>query len=309
MCSRVFWSDPTVAKVVARTLDWAESDEPMLWVRPRGRDGRGDSGASSIRWTASYGSVATTGFEIVTTEAVNEKGLAVHILYLEQTTYETPDLRPTVSNARCVQWLADTCATVDEALQALAGVRVVSVEVRGHHLGGHLSLEDASGDSAIVEFLDGKRVVHHGREFQVMTNDPDYDAQEANLRRYRPFGGTLPVPGDILSPDRFVRASYFLNYLPAPKTEEEAVAGAVLVSHNVWVPPGAPYDDFEVFPTWWASAIDVTNRVYYIQTVSSPNLVWTSLDQLAIGEGDPVRSLDPLTPGLVGDISGDFASA
>ncbi|MHB1789999.1 MAG: linear amide C-N hydrolase [Acidimicrobiales bacterium] len=309
MCSRVFWSDNDVAKVAARTLDWADSDDPMLWVLPRGIVRDGGTGEGAISWIARYGSVAATGFEIVTTEAINDQGLAVHILYLDETAYEPPDDRPTVSNARWVQWLVDTCATVDEAVAALRDVRVVSVEVRGQHLGGHLALEDPTGDSAIVEILDGRMVVHHGREYQVMTNDPDYDQQRANLVRYRPFGGDLPLPGDILSPERFVRASYFLHYLPTPSTEEEAVAGAVLVSRNVWVPPGAPYDDFAVYPTWWGSAIDVTNRVYYFQAVGSPNLIWVPLDGLPLDEGSPVLRLDPCQAGLIGDVVAWFAPA
>ncbi len=41
----------------------------------------------------------------------------------------------------------------------------------------HLALEDAAGDSAIIEHLDGKPVVHHGSQYRVMTNDPPYDEQ------------------------------------------------------------------------------------------------------------------------------------
>lgn len=33
-------------------------------------------------------------------------------------------------------------------------------------------LEDSTGDSAIIEIIDGKMVIHHGREYTVMTNDP-----------------------------------------------------------------------------------------------------------------------------------------
>ena len=105
------------------------------------------------------------------------------------------------------------------------------------------------------------------------SNDPVYEDQLVNLARYRPFGGELPLPGDILSPDRFVRASYFLHYLPEPQTYAEALAGPILIARNVAVPPGAPYDDFAVYPTWWISAVDVTNLCYYFQVVTSPNLI------------------------------------
>ena len=82
--------------------------------------------------------------------------------------------------------------------------------------------------------------VHHERSCTVATNDPVYEDQLVNLARYRPFGGELPLPGDILSPDRFVRASYFLHYLPEPQTYAEALAGLILIARNVAVPPGAP---------------------------------------------------------------------
>ena len=238
---------------------------------------------------------------------MNERGLAAHLLYLSETAYEAGDDRPGVANTRWAQWLVDTCATVAEAIAAIATARVVSVPVRGRDLGVHLALEDASGDSAIVEILDGRVVVRHDPRYRVCTNDPAYDAQLENLSRYAPFGGELGLPGGILATDRFVRANYFLHYLPEPVSVEEAVAGAVLVSRNVWVPPGAPYDDFSVYPTWWGIAADLTNHVFYFQHVTSPNLLWIELDELALAADDPTLKLDPHQAGLAGDARPAFA--
>jgi len=63
-------------------------------------------------------------------------------------------------------------ANVRDALTLLDPVQIVMVEARGHKANFHLAIEDASGDSAIVEYIGGKRVVHHGRQYSVMTNDP-----------------------------------------------------------------------------------------------------------------------------------------
>jgi penicillin V acylase-like amidase (Ntn superfamily) len=57
-------------------------------------------------------------------------------------------------------------------------------------------------------------------------------------------------------------AGYFLHYLPEPANLAEAVAGAISVAGTVSVPAGAPYNDFGVCPTWWTSAIDITNLTY-----------------------------------------------
>ena len=57
------------------------------------------------------------------------------------------------------------------------------VEAHGHKANVHLAIEDASGDSAVIEFVNGKQVVHHGREYRIMTNDPPYDQQLALLKQ------------------------------------------------------------------------------------------------------------------------------
>ena len=42
MCTRIFWNDNPIAKVVSRTIDWEVSDEPGMWVLPRGLRRGGD---------------------------------------------------------------------------------------------------------------------------------------------------------------------------------------------------------------------------------------------------------------------------
>ena len=72
---------------------------------------------------------------------------------------------------------------------------VVSAPARGQELGCHIALEDVSGDSAIVEPIDGKLRVHHAPQYQVVANDPPFDEQLEHLRHYRPFGGDRLLPG------------------------------------------------------------------------------------------------------------------
>ena len=57
------------------------------------------------------------------------------------------------------------------------GVQLVMVSAHGFDATLHLAIEDADGDSAIMEFDGGGPVIHHGREFTLMTNDPTYDEQ------------------------------------------------------------------------------------------------------------------------------------
>jgi choloylglycine hydrolase len=309
MCTRIFWNDNPIANVVSRTVDWEFSDEPMMWVLPRGLRRGGEAGSGSAEWTSRYGSVSMSAWNGATSEAVNEHGLAAHVLYLGAAGYEAPDERPAVANLMWVQYVVDNFTTVAEALEALRGVRVVPVEIHGQHMPLHLALEDPSGDSAIVEMLDGRPVIHHGREHTVMANDPTYAEQVANAERYTAFGGDLPLPGDIVSADRFVRAAYFLRHLPEPANELEAVAGVIGLARNVAIPFGAPDNRFETYPTWWLCATDLTNRVFYFQSTRSPNVIWLALDELDFGSGAGVRALDPRDVALVGDVRERLAPA
>jgi len=301
MCTRVLWNDNPIATTVGRCMDWAVSDEPDLWFVPRGTHRQGHGDATSIDWVSRYSSVVLSMWRSGTVDGMNEKGLGAHVLYLDadEAVYPAQDDRASIANTMWAQYILDNYATVAEAVADIDRIRVTSMPMRGGHMGCHLALEDASGDSAIIEPLEGELVVHHGPEYTVMANSPSLDKQLHNLARYRPFGGELPPPGDITSTDRFVRASYFRHYLPEPSTVAEAVAGVFQIIRNVSVPYGAPYDDGGVYPTWWHSGADLTNRTYYFSSTLSPNLFW--VDVAALADGTKVLYLDPRDETLAGD--------
>jgi choloylglycine hydrolase len=282
-------------------MDWEVSDEPELWFVPRGTARSGGDDEDALLWTSTYASVVTSMWGIGTVDGLNEKGFGAHALYLdpEDVAFPEPDGRPAVANAMWVQYLLDSYTTVAEAIADIDRVRITSPDFRGLQVGIHIAIEDPSGDSAIIEPLDGRLVVHHGPEYTVMANSPTLDQQFENLARYRPFGGELPPPGDITSLDRFVRSAYFLHYLPEPANTEEAVAGVFQLIANVSVPYGAPYSTGDTYPTWWRAGADLTNRVYYFGSTRSPNIFWITLDDLVATT--EVRRLDPRELTLVGD--------
>jgi penicillin V acylase-like amidase (Ntn superfamily) len=306
VCTRVFWSSNGVAKVVSRTMDWRVSDQPDLWFVPAGTVREGHAGRGPHSWTSRFSSTVLSMWRAGTVDGMNSQGLGAHGLYLDDAEYEPRDSRPGVASALWVQYVLDCFATVEEVVHALPDVQIVSVPIKGQQMGGHLAIDDASGDSAIIEPIGGTMVVHHGREHTVMANDPSFDEQLANLTRYRPFGGDLPPPGDITSLDRFVRMRYFLHYLPEPEDQYQAVAGVFHLASNASVPYGAPYDDDDVYPTWWIAAADLTNLTYYFWSTLSPTALWVSIPDLATH--DTVGSLNPRDPKLSGDVSSVMTS-
>lgn len=306
MCTRVFWPDNPAAMVVCRTLDAASPDTPEWVWRPAETPGRShvpDTPESApLAWTSRYANLTIRDFGDGILEGVNERGLAAHALMYTTAEYEPVDDRPTLGTSDWVTYVLDNFTCVADALTGLEAVRVTGAPVAGLLPGVHLVLEDATGESAIVEPTAGHMTVFRDPAYRVATNAPSFDTHLANLRHYRPFGGELPPPGDITALDRFVRASYYLHYLPEPSNAAAALAGVSQVVATTAKPPGAPYPSGEVYPTRWMAAIDLTNLVSYFWNRTSPAVVWADLPSL-LQEQRPSGSLNLLTPELAGDVT------
>ena len=203
---------------------------------------------------------------------------------------------------------------MNEVIANLDQVQIVNTALGAEYPDGlplHVAIADASGQSAIIEFIKGEPVVHLGRQYQVMTNEPTYDEQIANMLRYKTFGGTeTELPGGIQAEDRFVRAAYTLKYLPKTSDAPQAVASMMSLMNNVSVPFGSPYSGVSgTYPTWYRSIMDPDARVYYVQTTITPNTFWVEMDKLDLKPGAAPRKLPIFDPELMGEVSSDFKEA
>jgi choloylglycine hydrolase len=312
-CTRFLWNDNALGVFSGRSMDWPESTEPMLMALPRGMERNGGRVGTKdgvtenpATWKSKYGSVVTTVYGIGAADGFNEKGLGMHMLYLASTDFGPRDTaKPAVHAGLWGQYLLDNAATVDEALQAMESIQVVMAEAHGHKATVHLAIEDASGDSAILEYVNGKLVVHHGREYRIMTNDPTYDEQLALLaaRDYSHPSSDTPLPGNVKATDRFQRTAYFAALLPEPKNEREAIAGALAIARNASVPFGAPYPKFGIYNTEYRTATNLTGRRYFVELTTSPNVIWIDASKLDFAPGSGVRALDPTDIALTGDVT------
>lgn len=80
-----------------------------------------------LEWTAIHGSVSISAFHVkdLITDGLNEQGFAVHALALGLTQYEERNDRPGIHYGEWLQYLLDTCKTVEEALNAHNNFQVV----------------------------------------------------------------------------------------------------------------------------------------------------------------------------------------
>ena len=286
-CTRLVFLGTDGQVITARSMDWKSDIVSNLWVMPRGMERSGQTGQHTIRWMSKYGSVITSGYDISTTDGVNEAGLNANLLWLVESQYPAFDAssKPGLTIAAWAQYVLDNFATVQEAVNALQAqpFTIVSDSVPGENRLAtlHLSMSDASGDSAIVEYIDGKQVIHHSRSYQVMTNSPVFEEQLALNSYWQEVGGTTMLPGTNRAADRFARASFYVNAIPKAQSPDKSLASVFSVIRNVSVPygistPGQP----NISSTRWRTVFDHQRKLYFFESALTPNTFWVDLKKI-----------------------------
>lgn len=316
-CTRAVYLGPENTVLTARSMDWTTNVGSNIWVFPRGMDRDGAAGANSMQWKSKYGSVVTTFFEVASVDGINEKGLVANVLYLAESIYPklaANDPRKVVSISAWAQYVLDNFATVTEVVNALDQEPFVIQQVMtpdGFPGVGHLAVSDPTGDSAIFEYIDGKLVIHHGAEYQVMTNSPTFDQQLAINDYWTGVGGRAMLPGTARAADRFVRASYYIK--SAPQTAEPLLSTAATFSviRNASAPfgvsePGKP----NIAATLWRTVADQKLMRYYFDSSTAADVFWLELKDIDFSKqtmrlavsgaqayaGNAVKQLQPATP-------------
>lgn len=286
-CTRVVYLGDEQNVMTARSMDWKLDVGSNIWVLPNNVSRDGLAGKNSIKWTSKYGSVVTTGYDISTTDGMNEKGLAANLLWLVESEYPNieKNKKPTLSISLWAQYILDNYSTVAEAVKALEKEPfiVVSDAVPGESrlTTLHLSISDVSGDSAIIEYVKGKQVIHHSRKYQVMTNSPLFEKQLALDEYWKQIGGTTMLPGTNRAADRFARASFYINAIPKKATSEHSLASVFSVIRNVSVPFGLNTEEEpNISSTRWRTVVDHKRKLYFFESAVSPNIFWIDLKDI-----------------------------
>jgi len=314
-CTRVVYLGPGERIITARSMDWRTDIGTNLWILPRGVERTGETGDNTMSWTARYGSVVATAYDIASADGLNEAGLSANLLWLVESEYAEWDGTgsPGLAISLWAQYMLDNFATVAEAVEdARRGEYVVvSDAMPGEDRLAtlHLSLSDASGDSAIFEYVGGELVIHHNRDYQVMTNSPTFDRQLALAEYWSEIGGTVMLPGTNRAADRFARASFYVNAIPQTADRRDATASMFGVIRNVSVPYGITTEDQpNISSTRWRTVVDHKDRLYYFESALSPNVFWVDLTRIDFSEETGSKAL-MLGPDQARTYSGEVSAA
>ncbi|MCH8331107.1 MAG: linear amide C-N hydrolase [Bacteroidetes bacterium] len=122
-----------------------------------------------VDWVSKYGSVTFNQFgREFPLGGMNEKGLVVEVMWLEETVYQGKDDRPVMNELQWVQYQLDNFKSVKEVLKELENIRIGQTYTPIHYL-----VADSKGIVASIEHIKGETVIHTGDDLPVpvLTND------------------------------------------------------------------------------------------------------------------------------------------
>lgn len=306
--------------VYGRTMEWGAFDLfSRVMVVPRGQafTSRMPDGAPGFEWTARYGFVGLDGLKRpIALDGTNEAGLTVGALYhpgfASYPAFDPASREVSIDPVDVGNYILGTFGSVADLREGFGAVRVVDVveEALGFAAPLHFIVLDPTGDSAVIEFLDGGVQVTDA-PLGVLTNAPSYDWHVTNLRNFvnlspvalpgrrveeldfRPLGsgtGMIGLPGDFTPPSRFVRAVAFAATARPTPDGDETVYEAFRILDSFNVPLGAAegsglVDDEAGLrsATLWTSAVDTRNRILYYHTQHNRRVRMLDLKEIDFG--------------------------
>ena len=292
-CSSVALDNGGVT-VFGANLDHVSVNAGLVFVNQRGKvkTGLGPSTTGArAHWVSKYASVTfnLVGFGYAWA-GMNERGLVMSTMSLTATVSPCPDARPPLDSGEWMQFILDTCATIEEAIATDAVVRITTVD--------HYLVADAYGNAAAVEFLSGRMVVHTGAEMpaRALANST-YDSSVQTWLSYRQAGSTdyRRLNGSL---QRFCLAADRADAF-RPRDDAAAVAYAFETLARI------AGERFSIHSSQWSIVFDTANQRAWYRTLRHPDVRFVDLTRFDPWCTGPVRMLD-IHAGPAGDVTDYF---
>jgi len=311
-CTGVF-AGKSGTRLVGRTMDWP-SGNGNVFINERGIKKSADKlqdKSAPAKWTSKYGSVTFNmegkfnwfvklALKLLRMKAsaptcgLNEKGLWGGGFWIHPppaVKYPAKDGRVSINDYQLLEYLLDTSSNVNEAVNNLKKVRVSGFDEGGFEVDLHWFLADASGDSVIIEFPDGKLKVHRDPDPAVITNS-FYEHSREYLRQFRGFGGNKVIPlekGETTSENRFVFASCSLSR--AETGNKLAVTDVFNIMKTV-TQTDVRHAQTSQSVTQWTAVYDLKNKKVWWFSRTDPKVKSVDLSKIDLKMSGKTRKMD-----------------
>jgi penicillin V acylase-like amidase (Ntn superfamily) len=248
------------------------------------------------KWVSKHGSIT---FNQIGREfpygGMNEEGLVVEIMWLDETKYPESSELPAVSEVQWIQYQLDNCGTVAEVIESMKTVRIGQSWSKIHYL-----VCDRFGAAAAIEFIEGVCVSHTGESLPVaaLTNST-YDECAQLLQAYEEFTAEERIRHSSLSStDRFIKIARRIEDFKSGDIEP-AVEYAFDILSSVGV------GNFKGHRTAWSIVYDISNKKIYFKSFENRNTRFIDVNAFDFSSETLPRVMD-IAGDLKGDVSGHF---
>ena len=235
--------------VFGRNLDWY-SGTGLVMVNPRNLEkvALGNSSEKPVKWVSKFGSMT---FNQIGRElpfgGINESGLVVEHMTLDETVYPSKDNRYVIGAFQWIQFQLDNYLTIEEVINSDTLLRIEDNSKI------HFLVCDRLGNSATIEFLNGKMVYHTGKDLPIraLANS----TYEESVSCYNNNSDTQSNP----SLYHFCTAAKQTNHVE-PLTDDSTIDYAFRTLNMVG----------QVLFTKWSIVYDITNMRIYFKVFETP---------------------------------------
>lgn len=219
----------------------------------------------ALTWVSKYGSISfnQAGREFPY-GGMNEAGLVIEQMWLQETSYPEPDKRFGLSELQWIQYQLDNSKTVQEVIDSDSLVRISRTEATTTL---HFLVSDALGNAATVEFIGGEMIVHQNTDlpYPVLANDSyqnsiDYKNSMDSNKAVSAHEWTSS------SPDRFLQAARLVEQYSGQEN---------IIDYSFHILQQVSQEN----STQWSIVYDITRREIYYKTSQNNTLQSIKLDR------------------------------
>jgi len=281
-------------------------------------------GKEGLSWKTRYGyvGIGSFGMEYGISDGMNEKGLAMGLLWFESD-MKWQDVFPgetkrALAQAMVGDWILGNFETVEDVKREIRNVKVFKYTDPETKISPtlHFIVYDVKGGCIVIEYEEGMCNIYDN-PLGIMTNAPRFPWHLTNLRQYvgmtserpEPYqmsGLTFPstghgsgmfgLPGDLTPPSRFVRLAVLTRFSDVQPNAERTLNLAQHIINTFDIPFGLITDSIPhektvlKESTQWVTFRDLTKRIVYFKTYDNQNLRKIDLNRLDFS-GETVKRI------------------
>lgn len=315
MCTSIFTKTLNGEYILSRTMDFTFPLDAAPMYIPQGYQWTSAAETGFKTEYAFIGAGRLLGDAYFVADGVNQAGLSVAELYLPgEVNYNTrtDTTKTNVAPHELILWLLGNCESVEEVTQKIGDFNIVGLAAPMLNIVTplHWIITDKTGACVVIEPTEIDLKVKPN-PVGVMTNSPQLEWHTQNLRNYlnvqpeqfapRTFGsfvaepfsqgtGTSGLPGGYTPPERFVRAAFFKESIPAAKDESQGISNAYHILNTVRIPKGVVVtadgktSDYSLY----VGSMCNQSQTYYYTSYDNNQITKLTLDEQLLSQKQPV---------------------